>query len=174
MSIRSKVTSLPQEMQSWLEQTLVANGFSGYAALEDALRDKGYEISKSSLHRYGQEFSERVAALKKSQQMAAAILAEAGDGDANLASAVNQLALDRCMHMLMQMELNPETVDFADLMKAVAALTRSAVTVKQFQAKAREKAKLVAAETEKVLKKVAGLSDEAADEIKRKILGIAD
>lgn len=169
----SKVATLPPEVIAWLEQQLVTRAFSGYQELEDALRAQGYEISKSSLHRYGQDFSERVAALKRSQQMAKAIMTEAGDGEADLAGAVSQIALDRCLEMLMKLEIEPGEVDFSDLMKAVAALTRSSITVKQFQTKIKAAAAQVAAEVAKVVKQ-GGLSDEAADIIRRQILGIGN
>ncbi|HQB82745.1 MAG TPA: DUF3486 family protein, partial [Candidatus Rifleibacterium sp.] len=53
MPARSAVTTLPTEVKEWLDKCLVESDFSGYEALSAALAEKGFQISKSSLHRYG-------------------------------------------------------------------------------------------------------------------------
>ncbi|VEI47022.1 Protein of uncharacterised function (DUF3486) [Actinobacillus equuli] len=56
--------------------------------------------------------------------------------------------------------------------KNVAALIQASTKLKAYQAEVKERAETAAKEVEKVVKK-GGLSDEVADEIRRKILGIA-
>ena len=53
MARRSSIDGLPEEVRRWLERALAENNFSGYVALEDMLRERGYSISKSAIHRYG-------------------------------------------------------------------------------------------------------------------------
>lgn len=45
--------ALPTAVQREVEARLMANGFSGYVAMQDQLRARGYRISKSALHRVG-------------------------------------------------------------------------------------------------------------------------
>lgn len=54
MPKRSTVKALPQSIRDWLDSALVENNFSGYRELEDELKKRGYDISKSAVHRYGQ------------------------------------------------------------------------------------------------------------------------
>ena len=55
MAPRSSIEKLPEDVRRWLERALTENGFSGYVELETLLREKGYSISKSAIHRYGQK-----------------------------------------------------------------------------------------------------------------------
>ena len=61
MGQRSKITGLPAPMREALERKLVEGGFSGYVALQDWLRAQGFDIGKSSLHRYGSRLEEKIA-----------------------------------------------------------------------------------------------------------------
>ena len=59
MARRSSIDGLPEDVRRWLERALAENNFSGYQALEEMLREKGYQIGKSSIHRYGQKIERR-------------------------------------------------------------------------------------------------------------------
>jgi hypothetical protein len=168
----SGVKKLPPEDRDWLNQALIANSFSGYEALAAQLAERGIDISKSALHRYGSEYEENINRLRASQEVASAVVAQIGDDQADLAEAVGQLALSNAMEIMMKMKIDPEKVDFTDLVKAVAALTKSSIGLKEYKASVKARIKEAAQALEKTLKKGGGLSDEAADEIKRKILGI--
>lgn len=63
----SRISKLPLPLQREVEERLAANGFGGYVALADELRGRGYRISKSSLHRFGQTLK---AAQRKADQQA--------------------------------------------------------------------------------------------------------
>ena len=54
MARRSTIEKLPEDVRRWLERALTESGFSGYNELESLLRERGYVISKSAIHRYGQ------------------------------------------------------------------------------------------------------------------------
>jgi len=71
MARRSSIDGLPEDVRRWLERALAENNFSGYQALEEMLRDKGYQISKSAIHRYGQKIERRFAAIKASTESGA-------------------------------------------------------------------------------------------------------
>lgn len=51
----SRMSRLPLSVRREVEERIVASGFGDYVALQDDLRRRGYRISKSALHRFGQE-----------------------------------------------------------------------------------------------------------------------
>ena len=60
MARRSTIEKLPEDVRRWLERALTESGFSGYNELESLLREQGYVISKSAIHRYGQKIERRL------------------------------------------------------------------------------------------------------------------
>jgi hypothetical protein len=70
MAPRSSIEKLPEDVRRWLERALTENSFSGYVELENLLREKGYQISKSAIHRYGQKIERRFKAIKDSTEAA--------------------------------------------------------------------------------------------------------
>jgi hypothetical protein len=173
MGPRSKIEALPPEVRTWLEGALVDNRFGEYDALTASLQERGYSISRSSVHRFGQEFEERLKRLQTSRDMARAISEQLGDDQADMANAVNQMALHRSFELLQQIDVDPEEVDFPKFVRAISSLSGASINLGKYRSEVRAKAKVAADETVKLLKKAGGLSDEMADEIKRKILGIA-
>jgi hypothetical protein len=128
MPRRSKVEQLPADMKAWLDQALVQNNFSQYELLSAELKKRGCEISKTGLHRYGQEFEERLKTLRM----------------------VTELA------------------------RAVAELGKASVAQKRWQMEARKQALEEAAKEAGIAAKSVGLTDDAVEQIKRRILGIAE
>ena len=84
MPERSKVDQLPDEIKAWLDEHLVNNNFSGYVALSEELKSRGYEISKSSLGRYGKAFEDRIEAIKKQTEMYKVLRDHVGDDEADI------------------------------------------------------------------------------------------
>ena len=74
MAKRSAILTLPAPVKAWLDQALAEGGFARYQLLADELKTRGYEISKSAIHRYGQQFEERLAALKLATEAAVTVL----------------------------------------------------------------------------------------------------
>src|SRR3990172_11487214 len=86
MGKRSKITQLPREVKAWLDQALIEGNFAGYQALEADLKSRGYDIGKSSIHRYGTHLERKLSAIKASTEAARQIAAAAPD-DADQRSA---------------------------------------------------------------------------------------
>ena len=86
MPAKSKIAALPVPVRDWLNKTLAEGNFSGYDLLATALQDRGYAISRASVHRYGQRLERRLAAIRASTEAARAI-AEAAPDDADQRSA---------------------------------------------------------------------------------------
>lgn len=66
MGRASKVKQLPPGLLDELNARLIGQGFAGYDELVEWLHAKGFDISRSSLHRHGSaleaEFEEAMAA----------------------------------------------------------------------------------------------------------------
>ncbi|KGS46673.1 hypothetical protein X961_4386 [Burkholderia pseudomallei MSHR5613] len=179
MGRSSGVQRLPMAVREWLESALVEGNFTGYQELEQTLRDKGYQISKSAIHRYGQRIERRFAAIKASTE-AARILTEgaADDQDARSEAVIALVQTEMFESIVNLQEATDEDADpgerIALLSKAaknIATLARASVNQKKFRLEVQARAEAAAAAVDKVVKS-GGLSDDAADAIRRQILGI--
>lgn len=148
MPSRSKVVSLPQDVKDWLDKYLVDSNFSGYEALSEALAEKGYQISKSSLHRYGSNFEKSLEAIKLSTEMAKAVVEACPDDENQFGEALTRLVQQKSFEVLTKMEISPEDVKLADLGRMVASVNRSAVETKKYAAEVRQKIEKKFAEME--------------------------
>lgn len=174
MHRRSKVEQLPADMKAWLDQALVQNNFSQYELLSAELKKRGCEISKTGLHRYGQEFEERLKTLRMVTEQARAVVQASPDDDGAVNDALVRLTQEKMFGILMEINVDPDTVDLAKLARAVAELGKASVAQKRWQMEARKQALEEAAKEAGIAAKSVGLTDDAVDQIKRRILGIAE
>lgn len=173
MTARSKIVRLPAAVKAWLDKALVENSFSQYQQLTDELAARGFEISQSSLQRYGHKFQDQLAALKMSGEQAKALLAASPDDEGAVSDALMRLTQHKLFSALQELEIDPsKPLSLTAATKAVADLSRATVTHKKWQAEVREKAQLVADDVDKLVKD-AGMSGDSADLIRQKILGVA-
>lgn len=175
MAPRSKVELLPEAVRTALEQRLIASSFSNYQALADWLKEQGFEIHKAAVHRFGQKFEERVRALKAATDQARAIVEASPDDDGAMNEALMRLSQQKAFDLLMDLEIDPETIDPTKLMRVVSDMNRSSVTLKKFTSEVKARA---AATADRVVEKIKaaerkGMSAAVAEEIRREILGIA-
>lgn len=169
MPARSAIEQLPEEIKKELEQRLIRGGFAGYQALAEWLQSKGFEISKSAVHRYGKGFEERLKALKVATDQAKAI-ASASEDDAGLMNdALIRLVQTKTFELLVELEMDDKSLP--KIGRMVAELARAAVGQKKWMQEVSKKAKKAADEVQ-AISKANGLSDEAASEIYKKILGV--
>lgn len=131
MPPRSKVTQLPPEVKAWLDQALVENNFSGYELLSGELAERGYSIGKSALHSYGQNFEERLSALKMASEQAKAIVTAAPDDEGSVNEALMRLVQEHLFKLLMSQD---GKIDLPKVAKAVAELGRASVVQKKWAA----------------------------------------
>lgn len=180
MAPRAKIEALPEDVRRWLERALTESGFSGYEALEAMLRDKGFQISKSAIHRYGQKIERRFAAIKASTEAARLLTEGAADDQDARSEAVIALVQTEIFDTIVNMqEASSEEISDAERLgmmseaaKNIATLTRASVTLKRFQAEVRARIK-TASEKVEDLAKSGGMTPSLIDSIKREILGIA-
>jgi hypothetical protein len=168
MPPRSKIKQLPDPVKQWLDRALIEGNFSGYELLEKELAERGYAIGKSSINRYGQEFEQRLHALKLATEQAKAISEAAPDDAGAMNDALIRLVQQKAFDTLLKME---EGAPMKEIGLMVARLSNATVKQKQFAAEVRAKAESAAAAVEKIAKK-GGLSAAAVKEIRSQILGI--
>ncbi len=169
---RSKVTLLPREVKAWLDQALIGGNFSGYEQLERELVARGCTIGKSSLHRYGQQFEERLRAVKLATEQAAAIAAASPDDSGAMNDALIRLVQEKAFQTLLKME---EGAPLKEVGLMVARLSNATVKQKQWATEMREKIRIEerakAMEAATGAAKAAGASDETLAKI-HQALGI--
>lgn len=178
MGKRSTIETLPPAARDQVNQALVESGFADYEALADALtaalQAAGYDltITRSSLHRYGQKFSERLKALERSTQMARAVVEASPDDEATLNDALIRIMQHQLFEALGELELSAEDLPSVDkVARAVAELGKATVSQKLLAAKVRERLEQAAdVAVERVRAK--GLSQDAIEELRRAILGV--
>jgi hypothetical protein len=164
----SKVQRLNADDKAWLDDLLVARGFSGYTELEQLCRERGIDISSSAIHRYGQEFQERLDRIKVVTEQSMAIVRASSDDEGATNEALMRLAQEKLFNVLVDIELAPDNI--AKVTKAIADLTRASVSQKKMAAEVRRKAlEDAAAQAEKVGRKQ-GLTDEGTALLREAIM----
>ena len=171
MPQRSSISQLPEEIRREFEKLLIQKSFSDYKGFEEFFAKRGYVISKSSAHRYGKQFEERLSAIKIATEQARAITEAVGDEEGVMGDALTRLAQEKAFQVLIEMQ-GVEDISFSKLTRAIADLNRAAVTQKKWMAEVKGKAKAAANEVGKIVKS-SGLSADKAKEIREKILGVA-
>lgn len=180
MPPKSAVTQLSPDDKFWLDTRFKDQGFCGYEEIAEILQSRGYSISKSSVHRYGQALEKKLAAVQASTQ-AAVLIAEAAPDDGDLrSSAVLSLVQTELFNALVALQESTDPdADPADRLaliakcsKGIAEITKASVNQKKWQIEVKDKTEAAAKAVEKIAKK-GGLSAEAAAEIRKQILGIA-
>lgn len=161
MPPRSKVEQMPPEMKAWLDRFLVDNNFGGYEALSAELKERGYDISKSALNRYGQDFEARLSALKMASEQAKAIVEATPDDEGAVSDALMRLVQERLFSLLLAEE---GKVDLPKAAKAIAELAKATIAQKRFAIEqgARKKALEEAADRIGSAAQARGLSAEDA------------
>lgn len=172
MPPRSKVHALPKAVKQWLDGALVEGNFAGYEGLADELKGRGYDVSKTSIHRYGQAFEERLATLRLVTEQAKAVVEASPDDDDAVNQALIRVTQEKLFTVMMDLKIDPRSVDIAKITHSIAVLSRSSTASKEYANKVKLRAKEAAKDIAAVAKK-AGLTDEAVNEIKKRILGVA-
>lgn len=171
----SKVLKLPAAVKAWLDQALVENNFTGYEAISAELKARGFAITKSSLHRYGQPFESRLAAVRLATDQATAVVAASPDDDNAMNDALIRLVQEKVFTVLVETSVGGDeglsVKQLGQITKAIADVGRASVQQKKYQGEVRARAQ-TAAETASEIAKQGGASHETIERIKREILGI--
>ena len=129
MPARGKIAMLPADVRERLEARLIGQGFSGYTEISEWLAGEGYQISRSSLHRHGDQLERRIAQIEASTQAAEALMARTDD-KASLAAASIKAAQSQLFDFMMALE-GGDPKEIALCARAVADLARATVTIRR-------------------------------------------
>lgn len=182
MPPRSKIFDLPHELREELNQRLVTNGFQGYEQLASWLSERGYDVSRSSVQRYGRslqdEFEEAMGDVRKTTQMAKAWADSDEDTRGSLMGATSQLVQEQLLRItiaLRNAEHEPEkaAAHFAKVSHALADLGRMSLSQKKWAQEVRREAMKEAADKAAEVARRGGLSADLVNDLRRELLGIA-
>lgn len=168
MPPRSKVEQMPPEVKAWLDRALVDNNFSEYEALSCELKERGFDISKSALNRYGQDFEARLSALKMASEQAKAIVEATPDDEGAVSDALMRLVQERLFSLLLAEE---GKVDLPKAAKAIAELAKATIAQKRFAIEQGARKKLLAEQEERLEEELRG-ADGLSEELENRIRGI--
>ena len=160
MSQRSKVMDLPEDIREQLDRQLLQSGFQGYVDLSDWLREQGYKISKSSLHRYGSEYERKLESVRLSTEMATALIKASPDDAGAMADASLRLVQDRMFDLLLKSE-DGDLKGVANAARAIAETARASATIRAERRKVLQEAQ----EKVKDVARSHGLSDDVMNAI---------
>jgi Protein of unknown function (DUF3486) len=172
---RSKVFTLPAEIKAELDRKLVNSGFQNYDSLVEWLVENECEISRSSVHRYGQRFQQSLSEIKVITEQAKAICEEVGDDENALSDAVIRLTQQRAFQFLLAMDLedeNHQKLTIKDIGTMVASLGRSSVSVREYRSKIRAQLEKKFKELESPTEGNRKVSPEALRIVREEIYGI--
>lgn len=180
MPARSKVDTLPEEVRRWLDQALTENNFSGYRELEALMREKGYQIGRSQIARYGQKVQRRFAAIREATEIARIITEGAQDDLDNRSEAIIATIQSDILAALVDVREAENEIDpvkkaalLAKMGHSVALMANSSVSLKKYRADVKQRTEAAASKAEKI-GCTGGLSAQAVQELRRQILGIAE
>jgi len=184
MGQRSKVEKLPPEIRGTLEEWL-REFAAGRLALDEVMTrldaqfgDQGVELpSRSAVHRHAEKVAALGDRLKRSREMAEALVAEAGPSIADgkgfnvMVQAFQSLVFDLLANIEPGQSLDPENLMF--LARSIQSLTTARKADADLQEKLKAEARREAAADAKSAATEKGLSDDTAQFIMDKILGKA-
>lgn len=180
MAKRSTLATLPEDIRHAFERKLAENGFANYTELTQWLHEQGYEVSRSAVHRYGQQVERRYASIKASTEAARLIAEGANDEGDTRSEALMALVQTELFDALVAIGEVPDEdlspMQRFDMMsegaRRMASFISAGTRLKEYQAKVKAKVAAAADDVAKQARK-SGLSDEAAEAIRKQILGIA-
>ncbi|MDB1109722.1 MULTISPECIES: DUF3486 family protein [Pseudomonas] len=181
MPPRNSVYDLPTEVREELNARLVGNGFQGYAGLAKWLEERGFKVSRSSVHRYGQDlqqdFEEAMGDVRKTQELARAMVSEQEDESGALIDATARIVQDQLLRISIEMrkaEHEPEKAakHLASVTKALSQIGRLSLVQKKWasEVEARRAALEEAASRIDTAAKARGLTAEEASFWREQVL----
>lgn len=152
MARANAVSKLSPEHKKQLDDRLFANGFNGYVELETWLRELGYEISKSAIHRYGQRLEKKLNATKIATDMAIHFAENVGDDSGALSSATLGILQTEMFNAIVALkdlenedgeEINPEKrlLMLGKISRSIAEVAKANIVQKKWEMEVREKAR---------------------------------
>lgn len=125
MARRSKIDGLPPQLKSELERLLADRTHGGYEALAAWLKEQGFDVSKSAVHRYDQRVQAVMSRIKASTE-AARLLAQAAPDEADEHSAaVLRMVQSALFDAMTRVAEASEEADPAEQVKVLSQAARA-------------------------------------------------
>ncbi len=162
-----KVHHLPDEIREQVDRLVIEPDVT----LDDIalfLREKGYDISRSSIGRYSKEYFETYQRLRVMEDQAKALVGDPEQGLV-LEEAAAKLFNQRVLELLMEGGVDLKAIP--RILGDFARLQMSSVAREKWKSELRKKIAKTAEKVEK-LTKSAGLTPATAARIRKEILGI--
>ncbi len=164
---RSKIeVELPPEVRKSVNRLLVEG--ATYEEVSEYLAEQGYDISRSSVGRYGKDFFDMLRQLRVDEGKSEALIE--GDDTMALEHAASKLLVQQVIAGISIGSIN--VAEVPRIMSDLAKLQSSSIQRENYRREIRERTEKAAETVEKKLTK-AGVTKEVADAIKREVLGIA-
>ncbi len=165
---RGKAKELPPHVAEQVDRLLVEG--SSFEEIGSFLAEQGHDIEKTTIGRYGNDFLECYRRLRVIEEKSRALASDNEDGLV-LGEAASRLFAQMIIESQLKGEIKIDILpkllsDFARLQSSNVQRERLRL---EFRARVEKAAEEVGQKTRKN-----GLSEEAAEEIRRKILGIAE
>jgi len=161
------LTDLPPELRQEVDRLLLEPGVT-YDEIRDFLAAKGYDLSRSSIGRYGKEYLESYQRLRIAIDQARSMKGEVGEGLA-LEEAVANLALQQTMEALTKGTI--QVADVPKILGEIGKIQSSSVQRERYKLDLEKRVK-AAAENVKTIATKAGASAEFLKLIEEELLGI--
>lgn len=139
MPPRSTVSQLPKIVRTKLDRQLSLGGFKGYEGLAGWLEAQGYQISKSSVHRYGKELQARLDRAEASALKARAIAEVFPETDSSLGTALTGVIQQELLEFVVDGGFSPELMSPIEIVKAIGEINRADVAHRKWQQEIHEK-----------------------------------
>ena len=163
---RSRIeTELPPDIREQVNRLLLEG--ATYDDVADFCRGKGFDISKSSVGRYGKAFFEAYQNIKQFEDQSRALTSEVDEG-LPMEEAVGKMLLQKVLSGLID---GADVFENSRLISDVASLQRSSIALSKHKMDLEKRVQKVADEVAATVKSK-GLTDAAADQIRKKILGV--
>ena len=144
----------------------MSSGFQGYEALAGWLSERGYNVSKSSVHRYGQdlqeEFEEAMGDVRKTTELARAMASEGEDESGHLIDATARIVQDQLLRISIAMRKAEH--------EALADIGRVSLSQKKWAKELRVEVAKEAAEKAETAGRAQGLSNAGVAALRAAIL----
>ena len=158
---------LPAEVREQVDRLLIEQ--ATYDEIKEFLDREGYDISRSAIGRYGHDFLAAYQNLRIIEDKSRALVSEAGDG-----MVLEEAAAKLFSQMILEAQLSGK-LDIKKLPRIIsdfAKLQSSTVSRERLKRDIAQRVTQTADDVAKTVKK-SGLSDETAEEIRKKIMGIS-
>ena len=124
-----KIRQLPDEIRDELDRRLIAGAFGGYTELAAWLAEQGFEVGRSTVHRYGKALKKRIDTIRAASEQTRALIEASPDGGLAMADASIRLVHKRMFDLLLASQ-RMELGEIAGLARALAATARAGISVR--------------------------------------------